>query len=175
MRKRFAIGISVLLFAIFALLALPFNSAIQPLYVMLAIPFGLIGALIGHLIINITPSYLSMFGILALSGIVVNDSLVLIDTYNKLKNGGMSVFEALTTAVTKRFRPILLTSLTTFAGLMPLMFAKSMQAQFLVPMAVSLGFGILFATFVILLLLPAIVLIANDFKTGMSGMFRSSK
>ena len=102
---------------------------------------------------------------LALSGVVVNDSLVLIDTFNKLKTAGQPVFAALSTAVQKRFRPILLTSLTTFAGLIPLMFSQSMQAKFLVPMAVSLGFGILFATFVILLLLPAIVLVAHDIQS----------
>jgi len=163
-QERFVIGLGILLFAIFVLLALPFNSIIQPLFVMLAIPFGVVGALVGHIVMGLTPSYLSMFGVLALSGIVVNDSLVLIDTFNKLKKEGMEVFQALITAVRRRFRPILLTSLTTFAGLIPLMFAKSVQAKFLVPMAVSLGFGILFATFVIILLIPAIVLIADDLK-----------
>ena len=171
-QQRFRIGLSILLFAIFVLLAIPFNSMIQPLFVMLAIPFGIIGALLGHIIMDITPSYLSMFGVLALSGIVVNDSLVLIDTYNKLIAKGTKTFDALITAIRKRFRPILLTSLTTFVGLLPLMFAKSVQAKFLIPMAVSLGFGILFATFVIILLIPAIVLIANDLKQGLIRVFK---
>ncbi len=163
-RKRFAIGIVVLLFTLFSLLALPFNSLVQPFYVMLAVPFGIIGAFLGHVIMDITPSYMSMFGVLALSGVVINDSLILVDKINSLRKVSIPLKEALLTAVTTRFRPILLTSLTTFAGLLPLMFADSMQAQFLVPMAVSLGFGILFATFVTLLLVPTILLISLDIR-----------
>jgi len=157
-----------LLFALFALLAIPFKSVIQPIFVLLAVPFGVIGALLGHMIMGITPSYLSIFGMLALAGVVVNDSLVLVDFVNRKRDEGIPIDEAIRGAGARRFRPILLTSLTTFAGLLPLMFDKSIEGQFLVPMAVSLGYGIVFATAITLYLIPCAYKITEDLRGGAS-------
>jgi multidrug efflux pump subunit AcrB len=121
---------------------------------MSAIPFGMIGAVWGHVLMGLDLALLSMFGIVALSGVVVNDSLVLLNFFNELRRQGMAVDEALLEAGCQRFRPILLTSLTTFFALLPMILEKSVQAQFLIPMAVSLGFGILFATAIILVGVP---------------------
>lgn len=150
-------GFTIALFAIFALLAIPFRSYSQPLVVMSAIPFGIIGAVWGHVIMGLDLTMLSMFGMVALSGVVVNDSLVLITFYNQLVRDGMDPDLALVEAGKQRFRPILLTSLTTFFGLLPMILEKSVQAQFLIPMAVSLGFGILFATGIILVGVPTLM------------------
>lgn len=144
------------LLVIYTLLAVPFKSYVQPIIVMTAIPFGIVGAIIGHLLLGYNLSIMSMLGIIALSGVVVNDSLVLVDASNKYRARGMTVTESLVTAGKRRFRPILLTSITTFFGLMPLMFSRSMQARFLIPMAISLGFGILFVTVIVLLIIPAL-------------------
>ena len=151
---------------IYAQLAIPFKSYFQPLVVMFVIPFGLIGAILGHLIMNINLSMSSLLGMLALSGVVINDSLVLIDRFNQLRRTGKGVVDAIIQAGCNRFRAILLTSLTTFAGLMPLIFEKGTQAQFLIPMAVSLGYGILFATLITLVLVPAISVILEDMRFG---------
>ncbi len=145
---------SIALFAIYILLAIPFKSYTQPFIVMGAIPFGMIGAVWGHSLLGIDLALLSLFGIIALSGVVVNDSLLVITFYNQLRSKGVEMDDALIEAGSQRFRPILLTSLTTFFGLLPMILEKSVQAQFLIPMAVSLGFGILFATFIILLGVP---------------------
>lgn len=161
-RLRAWLGAGGLLLALYAMLAIPFRSLVQPLYVMTAIPFGLIGALLGHLLLGITPSYLSIFGMLALAGVVVNDSIVMLDFINQKRQAGVDLFQAVIQSGTRRFRPILLTSLTTFAGLAPMMYARSLQAQFLVPMAVSLAFGILFATFITLFLVPSCYLAGED-------------
>ena len=122
---------------------------------MSAIPFGMIGAVWGHVIMGLDLGLLSMFGVVALSGVVVNDSLVLLSFYNQLRERGVSTDEALVEAGRQRFRPILLTSLTTFFALLPMILEKSVQAQFLIPMAASLAFGILFATAIILVGVPA--------------------
>ncbi len=161
-KRRTLIGSIALLFALYALLAIPFKSLVQPVFVLLAVPFGIIGALLGHLIMGITPSYLSIFGMLALAGVVVNDSLVMVDYINRRRREGVPLRDAVLAAGARRFRPILLTSITTFAGLMPLIFDRSLQAQFLIPMAVSLGFGILFATTITLYLIPCSYLISSD-------------
>lgn len=163
-RKRFIVGAIGLAFALYTLLAIPFKSALQPLYILLAVPFGVIGALLGHMILGITPSDLSLFGMLAMAGVVVNDSLVMVDFINRQVREGVSLDEAVHSAGCRRFRPILLTSMTTFVGLMPLIFDNSVQAQFLIPMAVSLGFGVIFATIVTLYLIPCVLLVAEDFK-----------
>ncbi len=155
-------GFSLALFAIFALMAIPFKSYTQPLLIMAAIPFGFVGAVIGHLLMGYQLSMLSLFGLVALSGVVVNDSLLLIDAANRNRAMGSSIAEAVLQAGRRRFRPILLTSLTTFFGLMPMILETSVQARFLIPMAISLGFGILFATTIILLLIPALYLILED-------------
>jgi multidrug efflux pump subunit AcrB len=141
-------------FIIYALLAIPFKSYIQPLIVMSVIPFGMIGAVIGHWIMGMDLTIMSLLGMLALIGVVVNDSLVLVDYINKQKEQGKSLDIAVLHAGVARFRPVMLTSITTFFGLMPLLFEQQTQAQFLIPMAVSLGFGIVFATFITLVLVP---------------------
>ncbi len=130
----------------------------------------MIGALAGHIIMGITPSYLSIFGILALAGVVVNDSLVMVDFINKRRAEGMNLKEAILAAGARRFRAILLTSITTFAGLMPLMFDRSIQGQFLIPMAVSLAYGILFATGITLYLIPAAYQISDDIGRLLKGL-----
>jgi len=161
-KKRTTFLFIGLIIALYGLLAIPFKSVVQPLFVLIAVPFGIIGALLGHIIMDITPSWLSLFGMMALAGVVVNDSLVMVDFINKRREEGMPLSEAILTAGGKRFRPIMLTSVTTFAGLMPLIFDRSIQAQFLIPMAVSLGFGILFATGITLYLIPAAYKISAD-------------
>jgi multidrug efflux pump subunit AcrB len=157
-------GLLFVLFVIYALLAIPFRSYIQPLIVMSVIPFGAAGAMLGHMIMGMNLTIMSLMGMLALTGVVVNDSLVLVDYINKRRAEGMPLMEAVSTAGIARLRPVLLTSLTTFAGLTPLIFEKSTQAQFLIPMAVSLGFGILFATFVTLVLVPINYLVLEDIR-----------
>ncbi|MDU0113182.1 efflux RND transporter permease subunit [Psychrosphaera aquimarina] len=147
-------GLLIVFFAIYCLLAIPFKSYWQPAAVMSVIPFGILGAVIGHWIMGMDLTIMSLLGMLALIGVVVNDSLVLVDYINKKRSQGMALLEAVSTAGAARFRPVLLTSLTTFIGLLPLLFEQSTQAQFLIPMGVSLGFGILFATFITLILVP---------------------
>jgi multidrug efflux pump subunit AcrB len=151
-------------FIIYALLAIPFKSYLQPIIVMSVIPFGMIGAVIGHWIMGMELTIMSLLGMLALIGVVVNDSLVLVDYINKKRAEGRRLMDAVLTAGASRFRPVILTSLTTFIGLMPLLFEQSTQAQFLIPMAVSLGFGILFATFITLILVPVNYLIVERIK-----------
>ncbi len=156
----------VALLAIYALLAIPFRSYVQPLIVMVSIPFGLVGAILGHLIMGYGLCIPSMFGIVALSGVVVNDSLVMIDFANRLRreDPGISGFECIHTAAIQRFRPILLTTLTTFGGLAPMIFEESRQARFLVPMALSLGYGLLFATLITLVLVPSLYVAVEDLR-----------
>jgi len=160
-------------FCIYALLAIPFKSFSQPFIVMSAIPFGLIGAVVGHLIMGYNISFLSILGMVGLSGVVVNDSLVLIYRTNRLRNQGNTPYEAITQAGPMRFRAILLTSLTTFAGLTPMLLERSIQAKFLIPMAISLGFGVLFATIVTLLLVPCGYMILDDIHTLIKAIFSS--
>ena len=148
-------GFLVAMVAIYALLAVPFRSYTQPLVVMSAIPFGMIGAVWGHVLMGLDLAMLSLFGVVALSGVVVNDSLILLSFYNQLRQEGRPRDEALVEAGRQRFRPILLTSATTFFALLPMILERSLQAQFLIPMAVSLAFGILFATVIILIGVPA--------------------
>ena len=158
------IGILFVLAVIYALLAIPLRSYVQPVMVMLVIPFGVVGAILGHVIMGMNLSIMSYMGMLALSGVVINDSLVLVDFVNKRRTDGLSIENSVRVAGVARFRAILLTSLTTFFGLMPLIFEKSTQAQFLIPMAVSLGFGIMFATLITLLLIPCNYMILEDLK-----------
>jgi len=151
------------LFLIYALIAIPLRSYVQPLLIMSVIPFGTIGAVIGHLVLGIPVSLLSMFGIIALAGVVVNDSLILVDFVNHHRKAGESRVDAALKGARARFRPIILTSATTFLGLAPIVFfEKSLQAQLVVPMAASLAFGILFATVITLALIPVLYLIGDD-------------
>ena len=156
------IGLTIALFAIYALLAVPFVSYYQPIVVMIAIPFGIVGAVLGHMLMGYALSLMSMMGIVALCGVVVNDSLVLIDYANRQRREGASPSEAIHQAGGRRFRPILLTTLTTFGGLAPMIFETSRQARFMIPMAISLGFGILFATTISLVIVPCLYLITED-------------
>ncbi|MCP4342635.1 MAG: efflux RND transporter permease subunit [Desulfobulbaceae bacterium] len=149
---------------IYFLLAIPFRSYLQPMVVMLAIPFGMIGAVFGHMIMDYHLSLMSMMGMVALSGVVVNDSLVLVDYANKKQRKGTPPTQAIQEAGVRRFRPVLLTTLTTFGGLAPMIFETSRQARFMIPMALSLGFGIVFATVVTLALVPCLYLIIEDVK-----------
>ena len=155
-------GLLAALILIYVLLAIPFKSYTQPMIIMVSIPFGIVGAVIGHLLMGYSLSLLSLFGVVALSGVVVNDSLVLIDFANKRKRDGLSAHDAICSAGIQRFRPIILTTLTTFFGLVPMIFETSRQARFLIPMAISLGFGILFATSITLLLIPSLTMILED-------------
>ena len=155
-------GLGFALIVIFAMLAVPMNSYIQPVIIMAAVPFGVVGAIIGHLIMGYSLSVISMFGVLALSGVVVNDSLVLIDFANRRRRSGMVASAAIHEAAVQRFRPIMLTTLTTFGGLTPMIFETSRQARFLIPMAISLGYGILFATLITLLLVPSFYMVVED-------------
>ncbi len=158
-------GFLLALFGIFALLAVPFKSYLQPVIIMAAIPFGVVGAVLGHILMGYDLSIISAMGIVALAGVVVNDSLVLVHAANTFRDEkGLSPFEAVARAGARRFRPIILTSLTTFFGLAPMIFETSVQAKFLIPMAISLGFGILFSTFIALLLVPALYLVVEDLK-----------
>jgi multidrug efflux pump subunit AcrB len=158
--------ISVTLFAIYALMAIPLKSYLQPLIIMAVIPFGTIGAIIGHVVLGLPFSFLSMFGIVALSGVVVNDSLIMVDFVNRGVDEGMDLETAATQAGTQRIRAILLTSLTTFFGLLPMLLETSLTAQIVLPMAVSLGFGILFATVITLFLIPCLYVILVDVDRG---------
>jgi multidrug efflux pump subunit AcrB len=162
--RSLMIGLMMALLVIYAMLALPFNSFIQPIIIMLCIPFGIVGAVIGHLIMGYSLSIMSMFGVVALSGVVINSSLVLINYSNRNRQAGMTGAEAVHGAAIQRFRPIMLTTLTTFGGLAPMIFETSRQARFLIPMAVSLGFGIVFATLITLVLVPCFYTVVEDLK-----------
>ncbi len=161
------------LFLIYALMAVPLRSYTQPLIIMSVIPFGTIGAMVGHWILDIPVSMTSFFGVIALSGVVVNDSLILVDFVNKERKIGVPLAQAVMDGARVRFRPILLTSLTTFLGLVPItLFEKSLQAQLVIPMAASLAFGIVFATVITLILIPSLYMILDDFKKGLKNSMR---
>ena len=164
----------IALFVIYALLAIPFRSYVQPFLIMSVIPFGLIGAVFGHFLFGMPLSQLSHFGLVALTGVVINDSLVMVHYVNK-RAKETTILEAAKLAGTARFRAILLTSLTTFVGLLPILFERSLQAQFLKPMAIAIGFGVLFATFITLLLVPCLYLILNDITNLPDKVFRKRK
>jgi multidrug efflux pump subunit AcrB len=161
-------GMLFAIFAIYALLAIPLKSYSQPLIIMSVIPFGVVGAIVGHLVLGQSVSVLSICGIIALSGVVVNDSLIMVDFVNRARSEGYGLVDAAMQAGAQRFRAIVLTSLTTFMGLMPIVFERSLQAQVVIPMAISLAFGILFATVITLLLVPSLYVILDDIK----GVFR---
>ncbi|MEM0912199.1 MAG: efflux RND transporter permease subunit [Pseudomonadota bacterium] len=154
---------------IYVLLGGQLRSYIQPVIIMLAIPFGVVGAIWGHFILGADLTFISLFGIVALTGVVVNDSVVLMDYLNSHKNDGNTVLQSCLAAVKRRFRPILLTTLTTSLGLLPMLLETSMQARFLIPMVISLATGILFVTVIVLVLLPCLVKVADDCHL----MFRS--
>jgi multidrug efflux pump subunit AcrB len=155
-------GFIVALFAMYALMAIAFKSYIQPALIAAAIPFGFVGAVAGHIFLNQIFSIVSVLGLVALAGVVVNDSLVLIDAINRLVRRGKPIGEAVRIGAQQRFRAILLTSLTTFLGLTPMMLETSVQAKFIIPMAIALAFGVAFATVITLALVPALYLMIED-------------
>ncbi|WP_022854211.1 efflux RND transporter permease subunit [Thermodesulfatator atlanticus] len=154
---------------IFALLAIPLRSYVQPLLIMFAVPFGIIGAFWGHLLMGYHLNILSFFGIVGLSGVVVNDSLILTDLINRFRTEGRRVKESIVEAACQRFRPIFLTTITTFGGLAPMIFEKSLQARVLIPMAISLGFGVLFATFITLIIVPCAYFVLEEVRAKLFG------
>jgi len=156
---------------IYVLIAIPTHSYAQPLVIMSVIPFGVIGAIVGHFLLGKSLSMLSMYGIIALMGVVVNDSLIMVDFINKARAQGIRVVDAVVQSGTKRFRAILLTSLTTFFGVLPIYFETSLQAQFVIPMAISIGFGIMFATVITLFLIPSLYMILEDFRVWLRRIF----
>jgi multidrug efflux pump subunit AcrB len=156
-------GLAMLI--IYALMAIAFRSYAQPLLVLTAVPFGIMGAIFGHMILNWEISMMSLLGVIACAGVVVNDNLVLIDRINRLRMNGLPVLESLLQGGQDRFRPIILTSVTTFVGLVPIMTETSFQAQFLIPMVTSLAFGVLFATGVTLVLVPCLYLLGEQLAT----------
>lgn len=160
---RIAVFFGAAMFLIYALLAIPLKSYIQPLIVMAVIPFGMIGALVGHMVFGVTVSMMSLFGLVALAGVIVNDSLIMVDFVNRGRAEGMSLHTAVVEAGTSRFRAIMLTTLTTFLGLLPIMFETSLQAQMVIPMTLSLGWGIVFGTLLTLVMIPSLYLILDDF------------
>jgi multidrug efflux pump subunit AcrB len=157
-------GFAFAMAIIYALLAIAFRSYLQPLIVLAAIPFGIIGAVLGHIALGYDLSLVSLMGVIALSGVVVNDSLIMVDFANRDRRGGASLHDAIHGAGLRRFRPIVLTTLTTSGGLTPIIFESSLQAQYIIPMAISLGAGIVFATAIILLLVPCLYLILEDVR-----------
>ena len=159
-------GFTMAMLVMYALLAIAFGNYVQPLIVMTAIPFGVIGAVIGHILLGYDLSLISLMGVIALSGVVVNDSLIMVDYANR-RRGKMPVFNAIHEAGLRRFRPIILTTLTTFGGLTPIILETSRQAYYLIPMAISLGFGIVFATSIILILVPTLYMILEDIRSGL--------
>jgi len=172
--KGLAEGMKVALLIIYVVLAIPFRSYIQPAIVMFSIPFGMVGAVLGHMIMGYSLSILSMFGMVALSGVVVNDALILIDLINRTRRKGDTLYAAVFNSGLARFRPIVLTTLTTFFGLMPMIFETSRQAKFLIPMAISLGFGIVFATGITLVMIPCLYLILEDVRRILQYFFSSA-
>ncbi|PQO25564.1 RND transporter permease [Blastopirellula marina] len=171
-QRKTILGACLLAFVLYGLLAVALKSLGQPFFVLLAVPFAIIGALLGHIAMDITPSYLSIFGMLALAGVAVNDTLVMVDYVNQRRAEGASLREAALQAGARRFRPIMLTSITTFVGLVPLLMDKSLQAQFLIPMAASLAFGVMFATLVTLFLIPCALLATDDLRKALVAVKR---
>jgi multidrug efflux pump subunit AcrB len=165
------LGFILAMIVMFSMLAVAFHSYTQPILVMSAIPFGMVGAVWGHVVMGFGLSLMSLMGLIALSGVVVNDSLILIVSINRYRDEGMSTWEAVVAGGARRFRPILLTSLTTFFGLAPMILETSVQARFLVPMAVSLGFGVLVATMIMLLIVPCSYLILEDARRNAGNFF----
>ncbi|WP_447968996.1 efflux RND transporter permease subunit [Nitrospira sp. M1] len=173
--NSFLYSSTLALVIIYMMLAIPFRSYIQPAIVMMAIPFGIVGAVIGHMLMGYSISIISIMGIIALMGVVVNDSLIMIDYANTKRQAGMSPIESIKQAGIRRFRPILLTTVSTFVGLAPMIFETSRQARFMIPMAISLGFGILFSTAILLILIPCLYLMVEDVKALFAGKNQISR
>ena len=173
--NRMILGFLASLFLIYGLLAVPLKSYVQPLVIMAVIPFGFIGAVVGHIIFDVAISMLSIFGLIALAGVVVNDSLILVEFVNRARESTDSIEDALVAAGRQRFRAILLTTMTTFVGLLPMLFETSSQAQFVIPMALSLSFGIVFATTITLVLIPCLYRVVYDLKEPKRGNLQTQQ
>ncbi|MDC0004202.1 efflux RND transporter permease subunit, partial [Porticoccaceae bacterium] len=173
--NRMILGFVASLFLIYGLLAVPLKSYVQPLVIMAVIPFGFIGALVGHLIFDVSINMLSIFGLIALAGVVVNDSLILVEFVNRARLEEKTIEDALMAAGRQRFRAILLTTMTTFVGLLPMLFETSLQAQFVIPMALSLSFGIVFATTITLVLIPCLYRVVYDLKEPKRGNLQTQQ
>ena len=171
--RSIGIGFVAAVFVIFALLAIPFGSYLQGLVVLTAVPFGFTGAILGHMIMGYNLSFVSIMGVVALAGVVVNDNLILVDTINRLRKEGVPLAKAVAEGPIRRFRPVLLTSATTFFGLAPMIFETSVQARFMIPMALSLGFGIVYATLIALLLTPSLYFIVESAKARLQAFTQS--
>ena len=169
------INLLILFVIMILIISLSFRSVYQGLLIMLVIPAGVAGGILGHSLIGIPVSILSAFGMIALIGILVNDAIVFLDQYNRNILDGMSIQDSVAEAAKSRFRPIMLTSVTTVAGMMPLIMETSFQAQFLIPMAASISFGILFGTIFILLFFPAIILVSADFRRAWNHILNDEK
>tara|TARA_B100001109_G_scaffold247241_1_gene236819 strand:- start:837 stop:1739 length:903 start_codon:yes stop_codon:yes gene_type:complete len=162
--REIGLGFVFALIVMYVLMAIPLKSYLQPLIIMSVIPFGIVGAVLGHVFMRTELSIMSMCGFVALAGVVVNDSLLMVDYVNRKRKLSSNILEAAVSAGAVRFRAILLTSLTTFVGLTPMLMETDMQARFIIPMAISLGFGILFATTITLLLVPSAYVILEDLR-----------
>jgi len=173
--NRMILGFVASLFLIYGLLAVPLKSYVQPLVIMAVIPFGFIGALVGHLIFDVSINMLSIFVLIALAGVVVNDSLILVEFVNRARLEEKTIEDALMSAGRQRFRAILLTTMTTFVGLLPMLFETSLQAQFVIPMALSLSFGIVFATTITLVLIPCLYRVVYDLKEPKRGNLQTQQ
>ena len=165
----------LMLGSMYVLLAIAFRSYAQPLLIMTAIPFAFAGAVFGHLFFGMPIAMFSFFGVGAAAGVVINDNLVLVDFVNRLRERGVGAFQALVDAGVQRFRPILLTTVTTFLGILPMMAERSTQAQFLKPMVVAIGFGVVFALFLTLFFVPALYAVGVDIKRGVLGLWRGER
>ena len=178
-QRRFMAEVSTLMLtmlgAMYVLLAVAFRSYFQPILILIAIPFSLTGAIFGHLAFDMPIALFSYFGVGAAAGVVINDNLVLLDFVARLRRNGVGAFQALIDAGVQRFRPILLTSVTTFLGILPMMAERSTQAQFLKPMVVALGFAVIFALFLTLILVPALYAIGVDIARLFRGMWTGKK
>jgi len=168
-------GAVLALLLIYTLLAIPLKSYAQPLIIMSVIPFGAVGAILGHYLMGWDIVFFSILGIVALSGVVVNSSLVLVHTINRRRNEGMDFLEAVRTAAIQRFRPIALTTVTTYLGLLPLMFEAAVPARPLIPMAISLGYGVLYASVMTLFLVPCGYVILDDWLQFVRGRRREAQ
>ncbi|MEM8920897.1 MAG: efflux RND transporter permease subunit, partial [Pseudomonadota bacterium] len=164
----------VAIVVMYIVLAVAFGSYWQPLLIMTAIPFAVAGAVFGHLFFGIPMALFSVFGVAAAAGVVINDNLVLVDYLNKCRRSGAGAVQAVVEAGVMRFRPVLLTSLTTFVGILPMIADRSVQAQFLKPMVVSLGCAVVFALFISLLLVPALYAIGVEIKRYFDWMLRGT-
>ena len=175
MVRELTVSLVVILFMMYGLLAIAFKSYAQPLLIMIAIPFALVGMIFGNIVTDVPFGMMSLFGFFAASGVAVNDNLVLIDYVNRLRARGVGAYQAMLDACVARFRPILLTSVTTFVGITPILFETSTQAEFLKPMVVALAFGVLFDFFLTLMLVPAMYGIGVDITRFFRGIWRGQK